>query len=79
MLENTLTIKKIYCDPLKFKFLDFGDKQTILENINESFNTNDFAEVIFLCKYIGDYNITKYGDKITMENSGKTLVLERIS
>tara|TARA_B100002019_G_scaffold214621_1_gene187205 strand:- start:1365 stop:2081 length:717 start_codon:yes stop_codon:yes gene_type:complete len=79
LLENTLTIKKIYADPLHFKFIDFGDKETILENINEKFNTDDFAEIIYLCKYIGDYNITKYGDKITMENSGKTLVLERIS
>ena len=79
ILENTLTIKKIYADPLHFKFIDFGDKETILENINEKFNTDDFAEIIYLCKYIGDYNITKYGDKITMENSGKTLVLERIS
>ena len=79
LLENTLTIKKIYSDPLKFKFIDFGDTKTILENINESFNTNDFAEIIFLCKYIGDYNITKYGDKLTFENAGKTLVVERIS
>ena len=79
LLENTLTIKKIYADPLHFKFIDFGDKETILENINEKFNTDDFAEIIYLCKYIGDYNITKYGNKITMENSGKTLVLERIS
>ena len=79
LLENTLTIKKIYADPLHFKFIDFGDKETILENIHEKFNTDDFAEIIYLCKYIGDYNITKYGNKITMENSGKTLVLERIS
>ena len=78
LLENTLTIKKIYSQPLKFKVLDFGDKQNILDNINESFNTDDFAEIIFLCKYIGDYNITKYGNKLTFENAGKTLVLERV-
>tara|TARA_B100000900_G_C20495292_1_gene681334 strand:- start:363 stop:1079 length:717 start_codon:yes stop_codon:yes gene_type:complete len=78
LVENTLTLKKIYADPIRFKFLDFGEKHTILENIAESFNTNDFAEIIFLSKYIGDYNITKYGHKLTFENSGKTLVLERI-
>ena len=45
----------------------------------ESFNTNDFAEIIFLSKYIGDYNITKYGNKFTLDNSGHTLVVERIT
>ena len=36
------------------------------------------AEIIFLTKYIGDYNITKYGNKLTFENNEQTLVLERI-
>ena len=39
---------------------------------------DDFAEIIFLSKYVGDYNITKYGSKLTLENAGKTLVVERI-
>jgi hypothetical protein len=78
LLDETLTIKKKYADPVQFRFLDFGDQENIMKNITESLNFNDFAEVIFLSKYIGDYNITKYGDKITMENNGKTLVVERI-
>ena len=76
--ENVLTIKKKYADPLQFKFIDFGLTQQTLDSINESFNANDFAEIIFLSKYIGDYNITKYGNKLTFENQGHTLVLERI-
>ena len=63
---------------MKFNFIDFGDKQTILDNLKESFNPCDFAEIIYLSKYIGDYNITKYGNKLTFENAGKTLVLERV-
>lgn len=78
LLENELTIKKPYAEQIKFKFIDFGDKQTILDNLKESFNPWDFAEIIYLSKYIGDYNITKYGNKLTFENAGKTLVLERI-
>jgi len=77
MTESILTIKKTYADPLQFKFVDFGPTVSTLENIKESFNT-DFSEIIFLSKYVGDYNITKYGNKLTFENSGNTLVLERI-
>lgn len=78
LLDNVLTIKKSFADPLSFRFLDFGPTQETLDSINESFNANDFAEIIFLSKYIGDYNITKYGNKLALENSGNTLVVERI-
>jgi hypothetical protein len=78
MWGDMLTIKKIWADPVAFKFVDFGPTQTTLDNITESFNINDFSEIIFLSKYVGDYNITKYGNKLTFENNGHTHVLERI-
>lgn len=78
MWDDIITIKKIYADPVQFKFVDFGPTQQTLDSINESFNANDFAEIIFLSKYIGDYNITKYGNKLTFENDGNVLVVERI-
>lgn len=79
MWDDVLTISKKYADPLAFKFVDFGDTQKTIDNISESLDINGFPEVIFLSKYIGDYNITKYGKKITLENAGKTLVVERIT
>ena len=78
MEDNMLIIKKAYADPVAFKFVDFGPTQETLDSITESFNPNDFSEIIFLSKYIGDYNITKYGNKLTFENKGNTLVVERI-
>jgi hypothetical protein len=78
MIDDVLTIKKAWADPIAFKFVDFGPTVETLESITESFNINDFSEIIFLSKYVGDYNITKYGGKLTFENSGQTLVLERI-
>jgi hypothetical protein len=78
MWGDMLTIKKIWADPIAFKFVDFGPTQKTLDSITESFNINGFSEIIFLSKYIGDYNITKYGSKLTFENNGQTLVLERI-
>jgi hypothetical protein len=78
MWSNMITLKKAYADPVAFQFIDFGPTEKTINNIEESFNPNDFSEIIFLTKYLGDYNITKYGTKLTFDNDGETLVLERI-
>ena len=78
MHDDIITIKKKYAEPVNFKFIDFGPTKQTLESIKESFNPWDFAEIIYLSKYVGDYNITKYGNKLTFENSGNTLVVERL-
>ncbi len=77
--DNDLIIKKVYADPLGFKIKDFGNSAEILESIQDKLNINDYAEILFLTKYIGDYNICKYGNKtITLENADKMLVVERL-
>lgn len=78
MKDDILTISKKWAEPLNFKFIDIDDKDNVYKNLNESLNVNDFGEVIFLIKYVGDYNITKYGDKLVFENNDKALVLKRI-
>jgi hypothetical protein len=78
MLDDVLTISKKYSDPLSFRFVDYGDTEETINSLNESFNVNDFAEIIFLTKYIGDYNITKYGNKLVFDNAGKSIVVERL-
>jgi hypothetical protein len=37
----------------------------------------DMAEVMFLTKYIGNYNITKLNDTIVFENNGWAVALKR--
>ena len=77
--EEDLIIKKAYADPVGFKIKNFGDSNTVLESIQDKINMNDYAEILFLTKYIGDYNITKFGNKtLTLENRGHMLVVERI-
>jgi hypothetical protein len=77
--HDELYIKKIYADPVAFQVKDIGPTEQMLENINEKINMNDFAEIIFFTKYIGDYNVTKYGKKtFTFENNGHSLIVERI-
>lgn len=78
MENDILTIKKIYADPVRFRFIKSGPVVETIDSLKESFNVNDFAEIIFLSKYIGDYNITKYGNKFVFENEGYGVVVERI-
>jgi len=73
--EHTLRIKNTYQDPITFKVVDFARTDEV--NINEALDINGFAEVIYLSKYLGDYNITKYGKKLVLENDGYSLILKR--
>jgi hypothetical protein len=79
MNDDVLHIKKSYAEPLSFKVHDSGSKEEVLERLKETVNPWDFAEVIFLSKYIGDYNITKFGSKFMLENSGTGIIVERLS
>ena len=76
--DDVMTLKKSYCDGLQLKIIDIGDTDKILGNLKEKYNPWEFAEIIYMSKYIGDYNITKYGNKLTLEQNGKTLVVERL-
>ena len=79
MVENTLTLQKKYKDSLVFEFVDFGDTLQIIKNIEGKFDLMEsYPEILFLTKYLGDYNISKYGDKLVFENQGKALVVKRI-
>lgn len=72
--DNVLEIKNTFQQPVKFEVIDFGKNLEIKETIN----MNDMAEVIWATKYLGDYNITKYGKNLVLENQGYTLQLKRI-
>lgn len=73
--ESTIRIKNTYKDPISFQFVDFAPTEEV--NINEALDVNGFAEVIYLTKYLGDYNITKYGKKLVLENNGYSLICTR--
>ena len=76
--DDNLKIKRAFADPVFFAVKDFGKTEQINETL-EKINVNDYAEILFLTKYIGDYNVTKFGKKtLTFENKGYTLVVERL-
>jgi hypothetical protein len=76
MLENTLIVNKRYAEPLIFEFVDFGETLPTIEKIKENIDImNSYPEILYLTKYLGDYNISKYGNKLVFENQNKALVL----
>ena len=77
MLNDDITFKKIYDDPLTLKVVDFGKSDEMDKAVTESYNINSWAETIYLTKYLGDYDIEKYGDKIMISNNGYTVVTTR--
>lgn len=80
MSGDIIEFKKIYAEPLKFKYLTSGKTRQVLENVEDriAVSHNDMAEVMFLTKYIGNYNITKLGDKFMFENKGHAIILEKL-
>lgn len=80
MLEETIVLKKTWADSLAFEFVDFNDTSKALKNLTETLDiANSYPEIMFLTKYLGDYNICKYGNKLVLENCGKALVVKRIN
>ncbi|MAV94238.1 MAG: hypothetical protein CMA31_00950 [Euryarchaeota archaeon] len=77
VLQDNITFKKIYAEPLKFKIDNFGKAEDIQKQITEQFNINSYPEIIYLTKYLGDYNISIYGTQYLIENAGYTLVLSK--
>jgi hypothetical protein len=75
---DILTIKKAYADPINFEVVNFGPYAEIQTALTERINVNEYGEIIFLTKYLGNYNITKYGGEIVVENHDHLLVLKRL-
>jgi hypothetical protein len=78
--ENVIKFKKIYAEPLMFKLINSGNTSAVMESIEDRIQVshNDFAEVMFLTKYIGNYNITKHGNKFMLENKDYAILLEKL-
>lgn len=77
MEDNHIVFSKKYAEPLRFRFVDQGITVNKLREITESYSLNSFPEVLYLTKYIGDYNISIYGNKYVLENNRHCVILEK--
>jgi hypothetical protein len=78
--DEDLIFQKMYSDPLRMRIKGFGTTQAVYESLpgRIMLESKDIAEVLFLSKYLGNYNITKINEVYVFENSGYAVILERL-
>jgi hypothetical protein len=79
VVNESITFKRIWTDPLSFNIITSGPKQTVYNTIQGPImlEGSDIAEVMYFTKCIGNYNITKVGNTFIFENSGWAVALEK--
>lgn len=78
--EDKIIFEKIYADTLIMKIKQFGKKDEVYSSIEGRYmlENSDIAEVLFLTKYLGNYNINKIGNTYVLENEHYALALEKL-
>ena len=79
--ENQLTFKRFSNSPVKMELKDYGTRTNILGNLAATIRIDETStsEAIWLTKYFGDFNITKYDDYFVFEDGNNVLMLKLIS
>lgn len=76
-LENSIiTIYKPFNQQIKLEWLSDDDPQSILETA-QSMDESSTAEIFWLTKVLGDYEISKFGDKLLFTNGDRAMLLKR--
>jgi hypothetical protein len=80
LAENMITFKRSYNSPIRMELLNYGTRTDILNDLAGTIRIDETStsETMWLTKYFGDYNITKYGDDFVFENDNSVLVLKLI-
>ena len=77
--NESITFKRIYAEPITFEIISSGPKREVYDAIHGPImlEHKDIAEVLYLTKSIGNYNITKIGNAFVFENNGWAVALEK--
>ena len=79
LLDESILFQRTYSGLIKFEILNSGPRKEVYESIAGPLmmESKDMAEVMFLTKIIGNYNINKIGNTFIFENNGWAVALER--
>lgn len=79
VLDESITFKRNFGGPVSFEIVASGPKQIVYDSIKGPIvlESKDMAEVMFLTKTIGNYNITKISNTFVFENNGWAVALTR--
>jgi hypothetical protein len=79
VVDESITFKKTYSGPITFNIIDSGLRSNVYERVTGPImmESSSMAEVMFLTKVIGNYNINKIGNSFVFENNGWAVTLQR--
>ena len=79
VVDESISFKRPFSGRVTFNILDSGNKKELYESIRGPImmESKDMAEVMFLTKIIGNYNITKINNTFIFERNGYAIALER--
>lgn len=77
--ENNITFKKPYSDNIKAKFVSIGDYENVKNSLPGPLDLSESGqgEVVFLNKYLGNYDIDKIGNKFLIRNGTQAVIIEK--
>jgi hypothetical protein len=78
--HEDIIFQKKFSGPLRMRIADFGTKADVYDNIVGPImlEGSSMSEIMYFTKYVGNYNITKVGDKFVFENGKHAVALEKI-
>ena len=79
LLDESITFKRAWGEPIAFNIVSSGPKEEVYSSVKGPIilEGKDVAEVMYLTKYIGNYNITKIGSTFIFENHNYAVALEK--
>jgi hypothetical protein len=79
VVDESISFTRPYAGTVTFDIVNSGSKRDIYDSIKGPIilESKDMAEVMFLTKIIGNYNITKIKDTFIFENSNWAVALKR--
>jgi hypothetical protein len=77
--NNDLTFSKTFSGDVAAKFISIGDYEDVKETLPGALSLDESSQsqVLFLNKYLGNYDINKVGDQFLIRNGDRAIVIER--
>jgi RNase H-fold protein (predicted Holliday junction resolvase) len=79
LIDESISFSRPYSGTVTFNILNSGNKQEVYDSVRGPIvlESKDMAEVMFLTKVIGNYNINKISNTFIFENGNWAVALER--
>jgi hypothetical protein len=77
--DNTLTFSKPFSGDVVTKFISIGNYDDVKETLPGALSLDESSQsqIVFLNKYLGNYDIDKVGNKFLIKNGNRAIVIER--